>query len=150
MEEIIQDAYNEIHEGQIEEEEEELDENIITIYGLDRSISLTQDEIEFLEETIKDAYNEIHGGQIEKEEMYSIVDVSKITMDNNNNKEAEDESVPTTDDIPTIANLRATRNPVVIEVEEKEHISSAIPRNLNFDSLTVFFFIVGSLYIVLD
>ena len=45
MEEIIQDAYNEIHEGQIEEEEEELDENIITIYGLNRSISLTQDEI---------------------------------------------------------------------------------------------------------
>ena len=44
MEEIIQDAYNEIHEGQIEEEEE-LDENLITIYGLDRSISLTQDEI---------------------------------------------------------------------------------------------------------
>ena len=45
LEEIIQDAYNEIHEGQIEEEEEELDENIITIYGLNRSISLTQDEI---------------------------------------------------------------------------------------------------------
>ena len=45
MEEIIQDAYNEIHEGQIEEEEEELDENIITIYGLNRSISLTQDEM---------------------------------------------------------------------------------------------------------
>ena len=45
MEEIIQNAYNEIHEGQIEEEEEELDENIITIYGLNRSISLTQDEI---------------------------------------------------------------------------------------------------------
>jgi hypothetical protein len=45
LEEIIQDAYNEIHEGQIEEEEEELDENIITLYGLNRSISLTQDEI---------------------------------------------------------------------------------------------------------
>ena len=39
LEEIIQDASNEIHEGQIEEEkEEELDENITTIYGLDRSI----------------------------------------------------------------------------------------------------------------
>jgi hypothetical protein len=59
-------------------------------------------------------------------------------------------SVPTADDAPTVANLRATWNPVETEVEEKEHISSAIPRNLTFDSLTVFFFIVGSLYIVLD
>jgi hypothetical protein len=149
LEEIIQDAYNKIHEGRVEEEEE-LDEKIITIYGLDRSIPLTKDETEFLEETIQDAYNKIHEGQVEEEGMYSIVDVNKITMDNNNNKEAENMSVPTTDDVPTVENLRATRNPVVTKVEEKEHVSSAIPRNLTFDSLTVFFFIVGSLYIVLD
>jgi len=134
LEETIKDAYSEIHEGQIEEEEE-LDENIITIYGLDRSISLTKDEAEFLEETIKDAYNEIHEVQVE------------IATGNKNNKHAEN--------IPTVANLRATRNPVVTEAEaeaeeeEAENDSSAIPQNFTFDSFTVFFFIVSSLYIVL-
>jgi hypothetical protein len=41
-------------------EESSMEESLLTLYGLNRSVSLTKDETMFLEEVIQDAYNKVH------------------------------------------------------------------------------------------
>jgi hypothetical protein len=43
-----------------------MEESLLTLYGLDRSVPLTKDEAEYLEEVIQDAYNEVEDDYFEK------------------------------------------------------------------------------------